>query len=395
MKTQTTTVACAALFVVLGPADCLRQGYGGPRKLHAKAEAVVLRPAKAGHDVRVERGVRAEDTQQDTHATFTVGTATASRGQKAYGVITVPAGSDAGYDIPVVVVHGARPGPVLAVVSGAHGTEYASIIAVEQLIDLVKPADLSGTVILVPLVNVPSFEKIVPHVNPTDNKSMNRFYPGTIGGTQTDRASYVVTKEVVEQCDHLIDLHGGDLDENLRPYSYWTVTGSAKQDALSKAMVLAFGLDHIIISADRPKDPGASRYLENTATTRGKPSFTAEAGRSGPVENNDALILSDGVLKVMGHLQMTRRAAPPVARPVWIEKVVSIASEHDGMFRPAVNRDAHVLKGAKLGSITDYLNRPLQDVIAPEAGIILFVRAVPSLKKGDTLANVGVVKTGG
>ena len=59
---------------------------------------------------------------------------------------------------------------------------------------------------------------------------MNRFYPGDPNGTQTDRASYVITKEVVEQCDHLIDLHGGDLDENLRPYSYWTVTGNQKQD---------------------------------------------------------------------------------------------------------------------------------------------------------------------
>ena len=50
------------------------------------------------------------------------------------------------------------------------------------------------------------------------------------------------TREVVEQCDHLIDLHGGDLDESLRPYSYWTVTGNMQQDAISKEMVLAFGL---------------------------------------------------------------------------------------------------------------------------------------------------------
>jgi uncharacterized protein len=329
---------------------------------------------------------------QDEHPTFTVGSATATRGQKALGVIKVPVGSDAGYDIPVALVHGAKPGPILAVVSGAHGTEYASIIAVEQLIDAVKPADLAGTLILVPIVNVASFERLVPHVNPTDNKSMNRFYPGNPTGTQTERASYAMTKEVVEKCDHLIDLHGGDLDENLRPYSYWTVTGNQKQDDFSRAMVLAFGLDHIIISADRPKDPNAARYLENAASTRGKPSFTAEAGRSGPVEPADATILSDGVLNVMGHLKMTHRAVVPVAKPVWVENVLSIASEHDGMFRPAVNRDAHVAKGGKIGSITDYLNQPVQDIVAPEAGIILFVRAVPSLKKGDTLANVGVVK---
>src|SRR3954465_16006040 len=142
---------------------------------------------------------------QDPHPTFTVGTATAQRGQKAYGALKVPAGSDAGYDMPVVVIHGARPGPVLAVAAGSHGSEYASIVAVEMLIDAVKPEDVAGTLILLPIINVPSFEKITPHVNPTANKSMNRFYPGDPNGTQTDRASALVTKEVVEQCDHLID----------------------------------------------------------------------------------------------------------------------------------------------------------------------------------------------
>jgi predicted deacylase len=351
------------------------------------ATVVVILCASSGRYPRVEAA-------QDARATFTVGTAKATRGQKAYGVIQVPAGSDAGYDIPVVVVHGARPGPVLAVVSGAHGSEYASIVAVEMLIDEVKPADVSGTLILVPLVNVPSFERITPHVNPTDNKSMNRFYPGDPKGTQTDRASYAVTREVVEKCDHLIDLHGGDLDENLRPYSYWTVTGNQKQDEFSRGMVLAFGLDHIIISSDRPKDPNASRYLENTASTRGKPSFTAEAGRSGPVDANDAAMLVRGVHNVMGHLKMTTRAAPPVKNPVWVETLITIAAEQNGMFRPAVDRDAHVVKGAKIGVVTDYVNHQLQEITAPGAGIIMFIRALPSLKKGDTIASIGVVKKG-
>jgi predicted deacylase len=344
-------------------------------------------PALAGHD-----DVRAQAA--DTRPTFTVGTATASRGQKALGVLKVPAGTDGGYDMPVAVVHGARPGPVLAVASGAHGSEYASILAVQRLIETVNPADISGTLILLPLINVPSFETITPHVNPTDNKSMNRFYPGDPNGTQTDRASFAVTKEVVEKCDHLIDLHGGDLDENLRPYSYWTVTGNQKQDELSRAMVLAFGLDHIIISSDRPKDPKASRYLENTASTRGKPSFTAEAGRSGPVNDADVAVLANGVLNVMGHLKMMQRQAAAVKNPVWIEPVVSVTAEQNGVFHPRVDRDAHVLKGAPIGIVTDYYNRKIQDVTSPEAGIVLFVRALPSLKKGDTLVSIGVVKKG-
>src|SRR6267143_6391652 len=129
-------------------------------------------------------------TAAQDRATFTVGNATAARGQKATGTIEVPAGSDAALSIPVAVFNGAKPGPVLALVAGAHGTEYSSIISLEKLIALLNPAEISGTVIIVPLINIQSFEQKVPHLNPVDKKSMNRWYPGKMDGTQTDRASF-------------------------------------------------------------------------------------------------------------------------------------------------------------------------------------------------------------
>ncbi|HUK16884.1 MAG TPA: hypothetical protein VLW65_10740 [Bryobacteraceae bacterium] len=54
-------------------------------------------------------------------ADFTVGSASAPSGQKATGYIAVPAGVEAASSIPVIVVNGARPGPVLALVAGSHG----------------------------------------------------------------------------------------------------------------------------------------------------------------------------------------------------------------------------------------------------------------------------------
>ena len=324
-------------------------------------------------------------------STFTVGTATARRGQKVTGVIAVPAGVDAATSIPVAVVHGAKPGPVLALVSGAHGTEYASIIALEKLIGRLDPAEISGTVIVVPLVNLPSFEQKVPHINPVDGKSMNRMYPGKIDGTQTDRASFLITKQVVEQCDHLIDLHGGDLDESLRPYSYWTKTGNEKQDRISREMVLAFGLDHIIISADRPKDPNASRYLENTATTRGKPSITVEAGYAGTVETDDLSALVDGCLNVMRYLKMLPGTLASIEHPVWVEKIATITSEQTGIFYPLVRRGTYVEQGMKIGYVTDYVGKTVFEARATAAGVILYICAVPSMTKGATIANVGVV----
>jgi predicted deacylase len=323
--------------------------------------------------------------------TFKVGTASATRGQKVTGTIEVPAGSDAALSIPVAVIHGAKAGPVLALVAGSHGTEYASIIALEKLIAQLNPADIAGTVIVVPLINIPSFEQKVPHLNPVDKKSMNRFYPGKMDGTQTERASYLITKEVVEQCDHLIDLHGGDTDESLRPYSYWTKTGNEKQDQISREMVLAFGLDHIIISTERPKDPQASRYLENTATTRGKPSITAEAGYAGTVETDDVNALIYGCLNVMRYLKMISGVATAVQHPVWIERIATLASEQTGIFYPLVKRGTYVEQGMKVGYVTDYFGNVSFEAHAPAAGVVLYLCAVPSMTKGATIANIGVV----
>lgn len=328
----------------------------------------------------------------DPHAVVTVGTASAARGRKAYGEIVVPAGVDSGTRIAVAVVNGARPGPVLAVVSGAHGTEYASIVAVSRLIERIDPATLSGTVILVPLVNVASFEQKVPHVNPVDRKSMNRFYPGNPSGTQTERASWLITQQVVEQSDHLIDLHGGDLDESLRPYSYWTVTGNAAQDSVSRGMVMAFGLDHVIVSTDRPRDPAASRYLENTATTRGKPSITAEAGYAGTVMPADVDALIEGSLNVMGYLRMVDRPAQRKKSFLWFDRVLTVTSDSAGIFVPLIERDAWITAGTRLGYVTDYLGRRLVDLVAPEAGLVLYINAVPTMVKGGTVANIGIQK---
>ena len=325
---------------------------------------------------------------------FSVGTASAGPGQKVAGTIEVPAGVDAALSIPVVVAQGTKPGPVLALVSGAHGTEYASILALEKVIERLDPSQLSGTVIIVPLVNVRSFEQKIAHVNPVDNKSMNRFYPGKMDGTQTERASYLITKQVVERCDHLIDLHGGDIDESLRPYSYWTVTGNAEQDEFSNQMVLAFGLDHIIISADRPKDPAASRYLENTASTRGKASITVEAGSAGPVVNDDVELLATGCFNVMRFLKMLPGDVTPVANPVWIEKIETVTSDQTGIFYPLVKRGTYVAQGMRIGYVTDYTGKTILEARAPVAGLVTFIRAVPSLTKGETIANIGIVRAG-
>jgi len=327
-------------------------------------------------------------TLQDPQ-TFTVGTAAAARGQTAYGVINVPAAADSGLKVPVAVIHGTRAGKVVAFVAGSHGTEYASVVAMQRLIPRINAQRLAGTVIVVPLINVASIEQMMPHLNPIDRKSMNGNYPGDSSGTQTQRALFAVTRAVVHPADVVVDLHGGDLDEDLRPYSYWFRGGRAAQDSAGKALALAFGLDHIIVTDVNPSGP--ARSLSTYSLVQGKTVLVAEAGRSGLVLDADVTALVDGSLNVLAALGMLDRKVRPMKKVVWLGGGARVAADSGGMFYAAVSRDARVKQGDLIGHTTDYWGRPTGEIRAPIDGVVTFIRGVPSMWPRATLVNIAPI----
>ncbi|HEY2375056.1 MAG TPA: succinylglutamate desuccinylase/aspartoacylase family protein [Gemmatimonadaceae bacterium] len=328
-------------------------------------------------------------SQQQQSSAFSVGSATAQRGTTATGVIAVPAGSDSALDIPVAVIHGARPGPVVAFVAGSHGTEYSSIVAMQRLIPRIDAAKLAGTVIVVPIINIASWTQMTPHVNPIDRKGMNSSYPGDASGTQTQRALALMTSQVVAPADVVVDLHGGDLDENLRPYSYWFRGGKTAQDSAGLKLIMAFGLDHVIVTDVDPSAPNAGRSLSGQALVRGKTVLVAEAGRSGVVAPGDISALVEGSLNVLAALKMIDRRYTPVRRPVWLDGAgARLAAESAGVFIASVDRDTRVKKGQLLGYTTDFLGRKTGEVRSPIDGLVTFIRGVPSMWAHATLVNI-------
>ena len=327
----------------------------------------------------------------DPHQTVTVGTASAARGQRAYGAINVPMGRDSGTIIRVAVINGAKPGPVVAFVSGAHGTEYTSIVALTRIIDRIDPKTLTGTVIVVPLVNVASFEQMVPHINPVDRKGMYGGYPGDPAGTQSLRAVALIAENVVKQADVVVDLHGGDLDEDLRPYSYWIRSGNLRKDADSRALALAFGLNMVIVRDIDVSNPASTRSLSGYAISLGKTTLVAEAGHSGIVSKPETDALVNGSLGVLKALKMVVGPTTPAPRVTWVGADQRVRADSGGMFYATATRGIRVEKGAKIGWITDYVGRKVGDVLAPQTGVVTFIRGVPSLSKGATLVTVAQV----
>ena len=98
----------------------------------------------------------------------------------------------------------------------------------------------------------------------------------------------------------------------------------------------------------------------------------------------------NGCLSVLRYLKMLPGPASFIEHPVWIDKVATVASEQTGIFYPLVRRGTYVERGMKLGYVTDYFGKKTFEAVAPAAGVVLFIRAVPSMTKGETVANIGV-----
>ena len=326
-------------------------------------------------------------------APLRVGDVVAEAGQKVSGHLIVPGGVDPGTRIPVSVVHGTRPGPVLALVAGTHGYEYTAVLALQRLRARLDPAALTGSVILVHLANPTTFYGRRIYYSP-DGKNLNRVYPGKADGTISDRIAHAITTEVIARATHVVDMHCGDGNESLRPYSYWQLTGDTALDEAGRQMALAFGLDHIVVDRERPADPEHTLYTSNTAVRRGKPAITVESGGMGLTDEVSVRAQEAGALSVMAHLGMLEAPSLRVEKALWIDRAQVITSPVTGVWHPAVEKMQNVATGTLLGRITDPFGDALHELRAPFAGEVLYVVTTPPVSEGEPLAFVGHVVEG-
>ncbi|MEO6213851.1 MAG: M14 family metallopeptidase [Vicinamibacterales bacterium] len=321
---------------------------------------------------------------------FTVGSVVAEPGTLASGTLQVPARpGDQGTTIPVSVIHGAQPGPVLALTAGVHGQEYAPILALQRMRAAIDPRTLAGTVIMVHVANMPSYLARTIYYSPADGKNLNRVFPGNPEGTLSERIADVITREVIDRATHVVDLHCGDGNESLRPYSYWITTGTPQVAEAGRQMALAFGLDHIIVDRERPTDPKASVYLSNTGVTRGKPALTIESGGMARTDNESIVQIEHGIAGVLKFLKMREEGPKPVSAAMFLERSEVVRSSATGVFQAAVEKGHTVARGGLLGRVTDFDGRLLEEIRAPFAGEVLYVVGTPAMSKGEPVAFIG------
>lgn len=277
--------------------------------------------------------------------------------------------------LPFTVIKGVHSGPVLLVTAGIHGAEYASIEAAVR-VSQINPQDLSGTLVVLPITNLPAFRARSIYINPIDGQNLNRQFPGDPDGTFSQQLADWLTQNAIQGSDAFIDLHGGDMIEALTPFTIFT-----DGDEKARALAEAFGIPLLVSSA-----PGGTSIAAGFRS--GVPSILAEAGGNGLWPESDVRWLEQGVKRVMQHLGMVEgRPAPMPTR--LLTQFAWLRADHDGLWHPTLGAGEPVQAGQDLGRITDAFGTTVQQITAPQSGVTLFAVTSLAINHGDPLYGIG------
>jgi len=316
---------------------------------------------------------------------ITVGTIEAGPGKKVSGILEVPKGIDQGTIIPVTVINGSKPGPVLALIAGMHGTEYVPIITLQRILSVIDPNEISGAIIMVQIANVTSFKERKVYFNPVDGKNLNRQFPGNKEGTITERIASIITGEVINKCDYLIDLHGGELNEDIISYCSFEYN-CPDNSVCEKTKFLAHSFGGYYIQPEpfnTIPDSVKFTYCHLTAIRRGVPAIYVEAGGHGNTDNSSILYMEQGIKNVLRALKMINGEVKVSNSIIYLTHEIMVTSNFEGLFYSTVECGQFVAKGSLIGYVTDYFGNQITDFYSPLTGIISMRYDTPVVNKGE------------
>jgi predicted deacylase len=301
---------------------------------------------------------------------------------------------------PVISVAGANAGPVLFVNAGVHGGEYPAVEAVIRLGKTLDPKKISGTVILMPVLNLPAFRARTPFVCPIDNVNPNRVFPGDPHGSYSEQMTHALINEFVVHADAYIDLHGGDIPEALVPFVICRA-GDDEVSKKSKAIAMAFGLPYVL-TVSKPVQPAKGLSSYAAAAEKGIPAILAEAGGVGQMQQDAVELLANGVVNVMRQLGMIATEHPhlnPLPNKGEEDSATVLTTfewvytKSAGVWYPEVAAGDFVKEGELIGAVGDLFGDTLEEIISPVDGVVLFLTVNPSVLEGGLLVGIGATSS--
>ncbi len=280
-------------------------------------------------------------------------------------------------NMPVHVVHGRRPGPVLLVSAALHGDEINGVEIIRRLLSHKFIDRIKGTLIAIPVVNVYGFVSKSRYL--PDRRDLNRSFPGSENGSMAARLAHVLMTQIIPHCTHIIDLHTGAVYRENLPQIRANLQGEAELEALAQA----FGVP-VILNA---------KLLEGSfreaAHANGISVLLYEAGEALRFDEVAIRAGVKGVLQVMRALGMRAKSKKPRKSGALVANTTRwVRAAQSGILRSLVATGSKV----EIGDLLAYINNPLgentEELVSPVSGIIIGKTNLPLVFAGEALFNI-------
>ena len=287
--------------------------------------------------------------------------------------------------LPVTVIHGKKPGKTVLITAGIHAGEYVGIESTVQLARTLNPEKVLGTVILVPVVNRSAFENRSGSMGRTDGKNLNRVFPGDPQGTEMERLAHALSTELLPKTDYYIDLHSGDLYEELTPYVYYAGVGKEAVVQASRRMAEQVDVPYMVRS-----NVGSGGAYNYAASALDIPSVLIERGGMGGWSQEEAGSTRRDVKNILVSLGAYEGERDYRAYyPIEVGDIRYQDASHGGLWYPAKSAGDVISQGDVLGEVRDYQGNILEVSVADYDGVILYQTASLQVVGNDSMIAYG------
>ncbi|WPP01911.1 succinylglutamate desuccinylase/aspartoacylase family protein [Pseudomonas sp. HR96] len=311
-----------------------------------------------------------------------------TRGLLSWGTLRFAHPALADLHLPYFDIVADAPGPKLAIIAGMHPNEVDAMEAALRLKAHFAEHLLKGSVSIIPVLNMPGLFEHAEFVCPIDGKNMNFLAPGDPAGSFSQVLVHSVLHEWAAHAEVFIDLHGGDLREEVARFVMCQMTGNAEFDQRTRALAHQFDADSIVeFASDQTSNRGRAT---NELPWLGRHAVMAEGGANGVLDPGCIEFHFQGVANIGRYLGLTDDQAPAARRRnnVVVSNFGKVEAPISGRLYLEVAAGDRVAAGQRLGRLQDIYGDPQGELLAPHAGLILMVVNHPIVNQGEWLISL-------
>jgi predicted deacylase len=312
-----------------------------------------------------------------------------------------PRSGSPGARVPIVSI-AKGTGPTVLISAGNHGDEYEGQIAALRLIREIEPAQVSGRLIIVPIISTAA-SRARTRLWPS-GANFNRSFPGNPDGPPIEQLAHFFSNVLFPAADVVIDMHSAGGVGWITPCSHMCVPKDhAQRRAMLEAMEAWNSDVHFLYTSE-------GNYLPNEAERQGKIVVTTELGGGSRIPVAVQEMSWNGLTNVLRHFgvlegPVVTRASlglPPAllvdcrfddgrVGNVGSGLFDNIVAPASGLFEVLVEPTAAVAQGQPVGRIWSHEDPTLPpvDLRSPFSGYLMGLRTVPAVEKGQSLALIG------